>query len=97
VTPPSPVPERRPPWVRVRLFASLRETAGWSEREVALPVDPGQAPCTPRLLWHGLALAPPTHVLPAGLRVAINQHFASPDTPLQPGDELAFLPPITGG
>jgi molybdopterin converting factor small subunit len=29
--------------------------------------------------------------------VAINQHFATPDTPLKPGDELAFLPPITGG
>ncbi len=97
MTPPSPASEPRPPSVRVRLFASLRETAGWSDRELALPVAAGEAPCTPRLLWQGLALAPPTHALPAGLRVAINQHFASPDTPLQPGDELAFLPPITGG
>jgi molybdopterin converting factor small subunit len=31
------------------------------------------------------------------VRVAINQQFASPETPLQPGDELAFLPPISGG
>jgi molybdopterin synthase sulfur carrier subunit len=29
--------------------------------------------------------------------VAINQEFASPQTPLAEGDELAFLPPITGG
>jgi sulfur-carrier protein len=31
------------------------------------------------------------------IRVAINQQFASLDTPLQAGDELAFLPPISGG
>jgi molybdopterin converting factor small subunit len=31
------------------------------------------------------------------VRVAVNQQFASLDAPLQPGDELAFLPPISGG
>jgi molybdopterin synthase sulfur carrier subunit len=31
------------------------------------------------------------------VRVAINQQFASADTPLADGDELAFLPPISGG
>jgi molybdopterin converting factor small subunit len=35
--------------------------------------------------------------LPKELRVAINQAFATPDTPLADGDELAFLPPISGG
>jgi molybdopterin synthase sulfur carrier subunit len=35
--------------------------------------------------------------LPGGVRVAINQRFAPEDTPLADGDELAFLPPITGG
>lgn len=35
--------------------------------------------------------------LPPGLRVAINQRFATAHTPLNNGDELAFLPPITGG
>ncbi len=87
------------PAVRVRLFAALRESAGWSEREVVLPEGFARAPCTPRRLWPDLALPatglPPA--LPPGVRVAINQRFASPDTPLQPGDELAFLPPITGG
>ena len=37
------------------------------------------------------------HHLPPSIRVAINQVFAAPDTPLRPGDEVAFLPPITGG
>ena len=35
--------------------------------------------------------------LPAGVRVAINQAFAEADTSLADGDELAFLPPISGG
>jgi molybdopterin synthase sulfur carrier subunit len=29
--------------------------------------------------------------------VAVNQRFARPDTVLHPGDEVAFLPPISGG
>lgn len=96
--------------VKVRLFAALREAAGWDERHVVLPAtDP--IPCTPLVLWHQLELPAPWSMpdppcsagespalsLPAGLRVAINQRFATPDTPLRPGDELAFLPPITGG
>lgn len=32
-----------------------------------------------------------------GVRVAVNHAFASPDTRLQAGDEVAFLPPFTGG
>jgi molybdopterin synthase sulfur carrier subunit len=107
-------PEPAPAAVRVRLFASLRELAGWSERLVPLPVSADPSPCTPLLLWRQLEIAAPPrppatpsspsapppaadHGLPPGLRVAINQRFAAPDTPLNPGDELAFLPPITGG
>ncbi|MFN7677653.1 MAG: MoaD/ThiS family protein [Cyanobacteriota bacterium] len=91
--------------LRVLLFASLRDAAAWSERLVPLPSSE-PTPSTPLKLWHQLGLAsvwPPTippsppGSLPQGLRVAINQRFAAPDTPLKPGDELAFLPPITGG
>ena len=106
-----PPPDPAPAPVRVRLFASLREAAGWSERLVPLPASADQSPCTPLLLWRMLEIAFPTSSpaapgalsaspapsLPAGLRVAINQRFAACDTPLKPGDELAFLPPITGG
>ncbi|MEB3165560.1 MAG: MoaD/ThiS family protein [Cyanobacteriota bacterium] len=79
-----------PAAIRIRLFASLREAAGWAERTWPLATP---APLTPRDLWPQLAL-------PGALsevRVAINQQFASADSPLQPGDELAFLPPISGG
>ncbi len=97
---PQPAADSAPPTVRVRLFASLRDAAGWSERLIPLP----PTLCTPLGLWRLLELDPrsaadtaPFLDLPPGLRVAINQRFATVDTPLQPGDELAFLPPITGG
>ncbi|WP_254992226.1 MoaD/ThiS family protein [Cyanobium sp. N5-Cardenillas] len=83
--------------VRVRLFAALRERAGWAERLVPLAASPTSAAD----LWQRLALddgsAAGAAGLPPTIRVAINQAFASADTPLRPGDEVAFLPPITGG
>ena len=89
--------------IQVKLFASLRERAGWSERLVAAD----RLPATPRSLWRQLQLsdgveagtgrAGQVDALPQGIRVAINQVFAAPDTPLVDGDELAFLPPISGG
>ena len=84
--------------VRVRLFAALRGQAGWGAREIRL--DTGTASAAD--LWRQLALeaAPPDPTavdLQPSIRVAINQVFAAPDTPLRPGDEVAFLPPITGG
>ncbi|MFN9620774.1 MAG: MoaD/ThiS family protein [Synechococcaceae cyanobacterium] len=85
--------------VRVLLFAGLREAAGWGERSLTAPVG-----ATPRQLWQQLDLAAtwPAAEAPdsepgAQVRVAINQRFASADTPLADGDELAFLPPISGG
>lgn len=82
--------------LQIRLFAGLREAAGWGERWHQAP-----AGSTPGSVWRQLELADawPSDAgeLPEGLRVAINQQFAAADTPLADGDELAFLPPISGG
>ena len=106
--PPAPAPAPAPaPTVRVRLFAALREAMGWSEQQVAATANPA----TPLELWQQLDLAGAWLAandatadvttdgdgLPAGIRVAINQQFAEAHTPLADGDELAFLPPISGG
>ena len=74
--------------IRIRLFASLREQAGWAERQWPL-----EQPTTAEELWRTLELPGAMDAV----RVAINQRFASAETRLQNGDELAFLPPISGG
>ena len=84
--------------VQVHLFAGLREAMGWSEQLVELApaaggANPGET--TPEKLWRQLGLQP-AHP-PAEVRVAINQQFAAWDASLVAGDELAFLPPISGG
>jgi molybdopterin synthase catalytic subunit/molybdopterin converting factor small subunit len=71
--------------VRVRLFAGLRERAGWSEREVdATAVGD---------LWAALDLGDE----PPGLLYAVNQEYAERDRPLAEGDEVALIPPVSGG
>ena len=85
--------------IRLRLFAALREQAGWAERDWPTqnatnhPDGLSAGPLTPHQIWMTLQLEESLD----SVRVAINQQFASADTPLQPGDELAFLPPISGG
>ncbi|MEB3199114.1 MAG: MoaD/ThiS family protein [Synechococcaceae cyanobacterium] len=80
--------------VRVLLFAALRERAGWGERRLEL----GAAQASPTTIWRQLAgELGEGSVLPDGIRVAVNQCFADPGIPLADGDEVAFLPPISGG
>lgn len=99
--------------VQVRLFGALRERAGWGARPIRLGSAGGTAADLWRQLALGEAHGPEacadagpdacpeaaqrSSSLPAGIRVAINLSFADPGTPLRPGDEVAFLPPITGG
>ncbi|HKF14012.1 MAG TPA: molybdenum cofactor biosynthesis protein MoaE [Gaiellaceae bacterium] len=71
--------------VYVRLFAGLRERAGWSEREVdAASVED---------VWPALELGEE----PAGLLYAVNQEYAEKDRALSDGDEVAVIPPVSGG
>jgi molybdopterin synthase catalytic subunit/molybdopterin converting factor small subunit len=72
--------------VRVRLFAGLRERAGWSEREldgVDLVAD----------IWPALDLGDE----PEGLLYAVNKEYADRERPLSDGDEVALIPPVSGG
>jgi molybdopterin synthase sulfur carrier subunit len=87
---PPPLAKLPEPTVEVRLFAALREQAGWDRRRVSLSEG-----ATAALLWPALGLG--SGALPSAVRVAVNQVFADPQRPLNPGDELAYLPPISGG
>jgi len=79
--------------VRVRLFAIQRELAG--TREVALDLPEGadvEAAWTALVERHPV-LAPGR----ASLRFARNGDYADPTTPLADGDEVAMIPPVSGG
>ena len=69
----------------VRLFAGLRERAGWSHREVDA--------ATVADVWPALGLGDE----PAGLLYAVNKEYADRDRALKPGDEVALIPPVSGG
>ena len=75
--------------VEVRYLASLRERFGRGEESVE--VAPG---ATVASLWSQVSGGAP---LPPQVLLAVNHEYASPDTPVRDGDEVAFLPPITGG
>jgi MoaE-MoaD fusion protein len=70
----------------VRIFAGLRERAGWSRRELE-GVDRVAD------VWPALALGEE----PRGLLYAVNREYAEPDRPLADGDEVALIPPVSGG
>ncbi|MGV1050219.1 MAG: molybdenum cofactor biosynthesis protein [Solirubrobacterales bacterium] len=80
--------------LRVRLFAMLRERAGRDSVEVELPAGATVADALDQL-----ALSPELGELLARLpvRMAVNREYASAATGLGPGDELALIPPISGG
>ena len=79
--------------VLVLLFGSLREAAGAKELSVELPERARVVEL--RAL---LALSQPAFEALAGrLRVAVNREFAADDAMLADGDEVAFLPPVSGG
>ena len=79
--------------VRLLFFAVLRDIAGTGERELALSEG-----TTARDVWQSLRgqhaelsdyTQPPM--------IAINETYATPETVLRDGDELAFIPPVAGG
>ena len=74
--------------VRVRLFAALRERAGAEEIELELPEGASVADALAEMgdLTGNLSVV-----------MAVNQEYADAGVPLAAGDELALIPPVSGG
>jgi molybdopterin synthase sulfur carrier subunit len=76
---------------RVLYFASLRDRAGMDSEQVnSLATDP-RGLYTELLARHGFTLSEEQ------LRVAVNGAFTSWDRHLHEGDEVVFIPPVSGG
>jgi molybdopterin synthase sulfur carrier subunit len=78
-------------------FAWLRERTGLAREELPVPdgvktVADLVAYLSGRDAGHAAAFRNPRTV-----RCAVNQEFADPSWPIEPGDEVAFFPPVTGG
>ena len=79
--------------VTVRLFARLRDIAGASE--LGRNVAPG---ATIGSVWQQLvADFPELAVYERSISSAVNADYARMDQPVHDGDEVAFLPPVSGG
>jgi molybdopterin synthase catalytic subunit len=74
--------------VSVRLFAGLRELAGTGSRRLELEEGARVAD-----VWGALDLGDE----PAGLLYAVNREYAAADRTLADGDEVALIPPVSGG
>jgi molybdopterin synthase catalytic subunit/molybdopterin converting factor small subunit len=72
--------------VTVKVFAGLRERAGWAQRELEGIARVGD-------IWPALDLGDE----PGGLLYAVNREYADADRILADGDEVALIPPVSGG
>jgi MoaE-MoaD fusion protein len=80
--------------VRVRLFAAAREAVGTGELEFELPTG---ATARQALAELASGSSAPEALAADRIAIAINREYARDDRPLSDGDELAVIPPVSGG
>ena len=76
---------------RILYFASLRDRSGCDAEQIESGNSDARSVYAQLRERHGFTLAPER------MRIAINGEFASWDRVLADGDEIAFLPPVSGG
>lgn len=87
-----PAADGEPLSVRVRLFGIFRELAGEGEREASLPAGATAADLVAALRGSG-----GLDFLPERPAVAVNREYVDLERPLSSGDEVALIPPVSGG
>jgi len=79
--------------LRVRFFGPVRTLLKLDGFDLACP-----APCPAEAFWRELlARFPEVEMLRPGIRLARNGEFLGENENLQPGDEVALIPPVSGG
>lgn len=79
--------------IKARFFASAREAVGQRELDVDVPEGLTAGDLLQRLIADYPRLA--GHA--STLRLAVNEAYADPTECLHPGDEVALIPPVSGG
>ncbi|WP_421656489.1 MoaD/ThiS family protein [Leptothermofonsia sp. ETS-13] len=79
--------------VTVKLFAAYQEASGVSEVILEFPPGTEVAAVRDRLIAEHPQLAEWRDLT----RFGINLQFVEPNTPLQDGDEVVLIPPVSGG
>ena len=80
-------------FVRVLFFGLLKDICGSSETRLELP----SGSTTGSVFNHYASLFPRLREMASSIVLARNHEFASTGEPLMDGDEVAFLPPVSGG
>ena len=78
--------------VTVLLFASYADAVGKSSLELDVEADATVKDVVARIRSITGKSSLPPHPM-----VAVNERYASTDSPLRPGDEVALIPPVAGG
>lgn len=79
--------------VRLRLFASFREAVGQDRMEIQVPEGSTMA----QIMEVLAAKYPKIAGLAASTVFAVDEEYVSPDRIAQEGDEIVFIPPVSGG
>jgi molybdopterin converting factor small subunit len=83
--------DNSPAPLRLLILGPLRDQLGCASAVIAFPTDGTQAS-----LWKALNEKFPV-ALPKHVRIARDNEFLDATTSLRPGDELALIPPVSGG
>jgi molybdopterin converting factor subunit 1 len=79
--------------IRVKLFAILREIAGQGQIDLELPHGAPASSAMDQIVTRFPSILPMSRTI----AIAVNRSYARPDTILCDGDELALIPPVSGG
>jgi len=77
----------------IRFFAIVRDKAGTAQADLELPAGATAAAALERIVKQFPGVR---EFLPRAA-IAVNQAYVKPDTVLHDGDELAIIPPVSGG
>jgi len=79
--------------ITIKLFAILKDRAGTSQTKIEIPAGTGINHAVERLARQYPTIQP----FLCKLAYAVNEHYMPVTTELHDGDELALIPPVSGG